>query len=952
MTLVGCLLISILDKNNCNYTKIYGLCLYKQRPFFITMKKLICILTLLFVQFVFGQATINIKGQVTDSIKNPLEAVTVYLVKEKDNTVLEYSMSNVEGYFDLKVKVSDEKILFKASMVGFKPYTKTIQVSKETTYNLGAIRLQELVTSLDELVIKADIPPIRVKKDTLEFNASSFTVRPDANLEQLLKQLPGFQIDDDKKITVNGKQVSEILVNGKPFFGEDGKVALENLPSEIINKIQVTDKKTKKEKFTGEKAKSEDSSLNITIDEANNKGYFGKISGGYGSDKRYEGGLFFNAFFDKTQLNVIGSANNINAMGFSMDEVFDNMRMGKSSGGITESRMFGVNFVQDLNEKLKVNGSYNYNFSDTESKNRSTITQFLPSGEFVNNSESDSNNDSEGHSANVSIDYIGEKDSFYIMPSFQTNYSRAVTSSKDKALNENGELLNDNESHATSNGDSNTFSNSMRYMRKLKRDRQFFTLEFTNANSVNSSDALQESVTHFYKTEEEDIRRQYQRQNNSSDTYSLSFEFSQPLTDSLTLLLGSNWNRAQTITDAKVFDYNEATQAYTDLNALQTNRYYTVQTTVAPYAGFNFKHNKFNADFNTSTNIVKNSVEALYNKQNYTLDKKYIDPNVRLNLSYALTKGNYLWMFYTYNVTYQSATQLLDIVDVSNPLNTFVGNPDLRPTGSHSINMSYRSYNFQTRAGYSLNANVNLLDNSIVNAIDYDEDRKSISTYKNISGAYSWSVNGSWFRSSKWNEFNMRYGINMRYNKSVRKGYMDGVTYDAISNSLSPRVYVNFDYGELFRISPSYNYTTNWSSYKNFSVDRASNYTHNAALETVLYWPQKFTFGNDFTYTYNSQIASGYNRDFYMWNVSLAYSFFNDRFKAKVKVYDMLNQNTSSRRTIDATSIVDSESLVLKRYVMFSLTYSLKEFGGKAMRGNRGDYGGGSRGNFTRMGRR
>jgi len=185
-------LISILDRNNCNYTKIYGLCLYKQRPFFIAMKKLICLLTLLFVPFVFAQTTINIKGQVMDSIKNPLEAVTVYIVKEKDNTVLEYSMSNAEGYFDLKVKVSDEKILFKASMVGFKPYTKKIEVSKESTYNLGAIRLQELVTSLDELVIKAEIPPIRVKKDTLEFNASSFTVRPDANLEQLLKQLPGF----------------------------------------------------------------------------------------------------------------------------------------------------------------------------------------------------------------------------------------------------------------------------------------------------------------------------------------------------------------------------------------------------------------------------------------------------------------------------------------------------------------------------------------------------------------------------------------------------------------------------------------------------------------------------------------------------------------------------------------------------------------------------------------
>ncbi|MBB1150040.1 outer membrane beta-barrel protein [Myroides sp. NP-2] len=915
------------------------------------MKKILGLIILLMAPIVLAQSTVSIHGKLTDSVKNPLEAVTVYVVREKDNSVLEYSMSNAEGNFDLKVKMPEEKVLFKASMLGFKPYVKALEPTDKTTYDLGTIQLKELITNLDELVIQADIPPIRVKKDTLEFNASSFSVRPDANLEQLLKQLPGFQMDENKKITINGKEVNEILVNGKPFFGEDGKIALENLPAEIINKVQVTDQKTKKEKFTGERAKSDHASINITIEEENNRGYFGKLTGGYGSDERYEGSLFFNTFFDKTQLNVIGSANNINAMGFSMDEVFDNMRMGRSSGGITASRMLGVNFVQDLSSKLKVNGSYNYNFSDNESKNRSTVTQFLPSGEFTNNSESGSNSDSEGHSANVSIDYIGEKDSFYIMPSFQRNYSNSSTNSSDQALNEAGELLNDSESQAKSKGESNSFSNAMRYMRKLKRDRQFFTVEFLNSNGVNTSDILQESVTNFYKSEQEvDIRRQYQQQNNSNDSYTLSFEYSQPVTDSLTMLIGNRWDRNQTITDAKVFDFNEATQGYTDLNTLQTNRYLTVQTTVAPYVGFNFTHKKFNADFNTSTQIVKNNVEALYNNQLYALDKKYIDPNVRLNLRYLLSRGNFFFFTYNYNVTYQRATELLDIVDVSNPLHTFVGNPDLRPTGNHSFNASYRSYNFQTRSGYSLYGNINLLNNSIVSAVDYDEDRKSISTYKNVSGAYNWSLNGSWYRSSKWDEIALRYGVNLRYNHSVSKGYIDGVTYDALSNSLSPRVYASFDYDELVRISPSYNYTTNWSSYKNFNVDRASTYTHNAALEAILYWPSKFTIGNDFSYTYNSQIASGYNRDFYMWNISLAYEFFGDRFKAKVKVYDVLNQNTSSRRTIDATSIVDSESLVLKRYVMFSLTYSLKAFGGKETRGNRGNYGGGrsSRGSMMR----
>ena len=896
--------------------------------FFVVMKKIIILLFILLTPRLYAQVTIS--GQVIDSDNKPVEAATVLLSKVKSNSVLEYSMTNAKGIFEIKIKPQEEEVVLKVSMIGYKTFNKEFTEIKGTSLDLGIIKLEEESVSLDELIIKSEVPLIRIKKDTLEFNAASFSVRPDANLEELLKQLPGLHIDENKSITINGKTVGEILVNGKPFFGDDGKIALENLPADIINKVQVTDKKTKQEKFTGERAKSDQSSINITIEKDKNKGYFGKFSGGYGSDDRYESSLFFNAFANKTKVSVIGSANNINAIGFGMDEVFDNMRSVKSGGGITTSRLLGANFVQEINPKLNVNGSYNYNFSETERKNRFNSTNILPSGEFFDLGSSQSLDNNEGNSANISLDYIGGKDSFYIMPTFSKNFSQGESTSFTEARNSAGNLLNDNNSTVKNSSTSDSFSNSMRYMRKFKRDKQFLSIDFTNTNNVNNNHAKQESTTNFYQSEySNDIRKQFQSGRNSNDSYSVRLEYSQPITDSLAIFLGADWSRRQIISNKEVYDFDDVTQEYSELNILQSNRYTTIQNNIAPYFGYNFVHKKFSSNLNTSTEIFKNDASALYNGKVYTLDKQYINPNISYRMDYRFSKSNVLFMSYRYNVSYQSAEQLLDIRDVSNPLNTVVGNPDLKPTSNNNVGVNYRSYNFQNRSGFSVGGNLTWLHNDIVNAIEYDEDRKATSTYKNSSGNYSWALNGNWYRSHTIDELVIRYGINARFNQSFSKGIMDGVDYNATSNNLSPRVYLNLDYGDLLRIRPSYNYNRNWTSYQNFSVDKASYYTHNLGLETVLYWPSNFTFGSDFNYNYNSQIASGYKKDSYMWNLSFAYEFYDKAFKAKLKVYDVLNQNTSSKRTIYGAQIIDSENLVLKQYFMLSLTYSLKDFGAK-----------------------
>ena len=246
------------------------------------------LLFLLVLSAVHAQNNIIIKGTVYDiNTQKPLESAMVYFSNVKDSTIVEYTTTDKNGIFTINTKKYDKPVFLKINYMGYQTYSEE-QSKLLGNKDFGKLYLAQNETALNEVIIKSDAPPVKIKKDTLEFNASSYKVRPDANVETLLKQLPGVEVDSDGKVTANGKEVTQFLVNGKSFFGKDGAIALKNLPADIINKVQVSDFKTKKEELSKQESSSDNSSINFTIDEKKNKGFFGKIMGGYGTDDRYE----------------------------------------------------------------------------------------------------------------------------------------------------------------------------------------------------------------------------------------------------------------------------------------------------------------------------------------------------------------------------------------------------------------------------------------------------------------------------------------------------------------------------------------------------------------------------------------------------------------------------------------------------------------------------------------
>jgi hypothetical protein len=893
-----------------------------------------------------AQNDVVIKGTVVDiNTQLPLEMATVYFSTVKDSTVIEYATTDKNGVFRITTKKMEKPVFLKVNYMGYQTLVeqqKDILESKD----FGKLYLLENVNALENVIIKTEAPPITVKKDTLEFNASSYKVRPDANVEALLKQLPGVDVDNTGKVTVNGREVSQFLVNGKTFFDKDGALILKNLPADIIKKVQVSDFKTKKEELAKQESTSDFSSINLTIDEKKNKGFFGKMLGGYGSDDRYESSVMLNFFKNQQKISVLASSNNINSTGFSMDDVFDSMGGGRNSRssnqnagsgkGITQSNLAGINYTDEWSKKFSVMSSYNFSNAINNNDSKSNQINFLPNGNILTASDSKSRNENTGNKVNLEFEYkINPSIRLVVSPKFNQSRSNSDSKSNTSSEDEAGEALNESSSESKSESTSNNFSNTINFNKTFKKEARNLSLVFSNNNTRNDSNALNLSETIFYQDNKpNDERNQNSKNSTSSDSYSLDLEYTEPITDSLRVRFGSDLDLASTINDQKTFDFDAATQSYSNLNSALTNYLTSKQNSVSPKVGITLKQSKMTFNLNAKTSIIDYNNHSLYVGNSTDLNKTYALPFANAQIRYKFNRSKNLTLKYDYSNALPSAAQLLPVLNLMNPLNTVIGNPDLNPIEKSSAGLDFRNFDFRTRSGYSMFLKADYYNNDVVSTSIYDDSGKRTTTYANISGTYVASVGGNWSQSIKKDANVLRYGLGVNGSYSFDKGFTNAVLYNAKSTSLTPRVYLTYEYGELLSISPSYSLSYNETKYENYTRDASSNVVHRINMQTTSYWPANLIFGNDFGYTYNSNISGDFKKDFFLWNASLSYGFFDKKVYAKVKVYDVLNQNQSATRTISATSIRDEENTVLKRYIMFSLAYKVGNFGGND-KGNR-----------------
>ncbi|MNS80420.1 hypothetical protein D3C72_1140990 [compost metagenome] len=499
-----------------------------------------------------------------------------------------------------------------------------------------------------------------------------------------------------------------------------------------------------------------------------------------------------------------------------------------------------------------------------------------------------------------------------------------------------------NESTATSHTESSntSFANSINFNKTFKKQSRNLSVVFNNNNTKNDSNGINISETIFYQDNKpNDERNQNAKNTSKSDAYSLDLEYTEPVTDSLRLRFGTDFDWQSSMNDQKTFNFDDASQEYSDLNLSLTNYTTSKQNSITPKVGITWQKSKFTLNVNSRTSIVEFDNHSFYLNQTTDLNKRYMLPYGTAQLRYKFNRSKNLTFKYDYSNALPSATQLMPVADLNNPLNSVIGNPNLNPIEKSTAGIDFKNFDFRTRSGYSLFLKGDYYNNDIVSTSIYDDSGKRNTTYVNISGTYSASLGGNWNQQIKKDAHTLRYGLRLSGNYNFDKGFTNAVLYYAKSVVVTPSVYASYDYGEVLSIAPSYSLSYNETRYENYSRDATSNVIHRINMQTTSYWPANLIFGNDFGYTYNSNISDDFKKDFFLWNTSLSYGFLDKKLYAKVKVYDVLNQNQSATRTISPTSIRDEENTVLKRYVMFSLAYKIGNFaeskkGGKKQRGS------------------
>ena len=479
-------------------------------------KCLLMLLMILFSPMAFAQQSgVNVTGSVVEQGSDtPIEQATVRLLNVKDSAMVRGVVSARNGSFTLK-NVKKGSYLLHITFIGYDPLYQPLQITgKKNPVNVGKLELSDGAIELGEAVVIGKAPEVTVRNDTVEYNADSYKVTEGSVLEDLLKKMPGVEVDSEGKITVNGKEVKKVMVDGKEFFSDDPKVASKNLPAKMIDKLQVLDKKSDMAQMTGLDDGEEETVINLTVKPGMKQGWFGNAYGGYGSKDRYEGNAMVNRFVNNDQITFMGGANNTNNMGFSdlASTMFSGMgggggrRGGFGAGsGITSSGNAGLNFSKEFKpDKLTLGGNTRYSHSDNDARSKSDRQNILPGdSSSYDNSEAMSRTKSDNFGVDFRLEWKPDTMTQLIFrPSFSLSHSMNDNFSDATTLDNERDTVNTNKSNNYSESNGYNLNASIDFSRKLNNKGRVFSATLSGGNSDSYSDGMNRSdIVYFNQTD-------------------------------------------------------------------------------------------------------------------------------------------------------------------------------------------------------------------------------------------------------------------------------------------------------------------------------------------------------------------------------------------------------------------------------------------------------------------
>lgn len=915
------------------------------------------ILTLLLAIISLNTNAQSVSGSVADaSTGSPVANATIKLSPADSTASPLLTVSDSKGNFTFK-NVALASYTLSVTSVGYSNFSKKIVVTGQNV-NVGNVNMAKSAETLATVVIK-DNSAVKVINDTVQFAASQYKVNPDANAEDLIKKMPGITVDKSGTVTAQGETVQKVTVDGRDFFGTDATATLRNLPSEVIDKIQVFDKLSDQAQLTGFDDGNTTKAINIVTKKDMRTGQFGRIYGGYGTDDRYSAGGNISFFNNARRISLVGLFNNVNQQNFSSQDLLGVSGAGRRGGGgqrgggagnfmvgqqngIAKTDAFGINYSDAWGKKIDVTASYFFNNSNTSNNqtiNQQNILKKDSSSYYDENTISDAHNNN--NRVNFRLNYKIDSANTLLIASnlnFQTNNSTNFVNGTNYTDEERQHTSSKTSNDLTSDNHGYSISNEVLYRHAFpKRGRSISLGINTNFNNKNGQNFLN-AVNDYYKTILlTDSTRQLSRQTSNVNQYSFNLVYTEPIGQKTQIQANYNPAFQTSGADQRTYQFNNADSKYslmdTSLSNVFNNTYNTQNAGITIRNGD--RNNMLSAGVSYQYSELKS--DQLFPQSGH-IDNTYSNFLANAFARFKFSSKSNLRVIYRGSVSPPSVNQLQNVINNSNPFFLSTGNPDLQQQYSNRLILRYNYTDAPNSKTFFANVFLQSTSDYVANATyTASKDSALSNTITLFKGSQiSKPVNLNGYVSAR--SF-LTFGMPLKFIKS-NLNWNGGLSYSKLPGLLNnvKNISNNFNYNLGAVLSSNISeyvdfnlsYSANINTVKNTIQPSLNNnyFTSSAGVRFNLLSKKGFFLNNDLSNETYKGLSAGLNQNFWLWNMAIGQKFLkNQNGELKLSVFDLLKQNKSITRNVTDSYIQDVQNQVLQQYFMLTFTYKLRNFG-------------------------
>jgi len=922
------------------------------------MKKTSILLCMLFMAAsgAFGQHAI-IKGSVADtSSKENLSNAVISILRAKDSVLYKFTRSNAQGKFSIG-NLPAGKFILLVTYPKYADYVEQLELTDTSAVSFSKISLILKAKLLEEVVIKQKISAIKIKGDTTEFTADSFHVQANATVEDLLKKLPGIQVDKNGKITAQGETVQKVLVDGEEFFGDDPTLVTQNLRADMIDKVQVFDKKSDQAAFTGIDDGEKSKTINLKLKDNKKNGYFGKVNLGGGTDGYYDNQLMINLFKKKKKLSAYGILSNTGKTGLNWNErnsygdnIASNVDYDDATGyfmmngsndeldswsgqyngqGYPSVKTGGIHYNNKWDDdKQSANFNYKIMQLDINGSNGTNTQYILPDTLYYNSQRENFNNQILRNRINGNYEVqLDSSSSIKISASGGTDHKVTESHFITEARASDSALVNSGERAISTNGDTRTVNSNLLWKKKMHKKGRTISVNLSENFESGTSDGYLFADNEFYKggiSFQQQVTDQYKKYETKKLAFDSKITYSEPLSTVSSIIANYGVTVNNSESNRKSFN-KSASGKYTDIDSLFSNDYrFNVFTHKAGFA-YNLVQKKIR--FNAGSNIGITSFRQEDLLKDTTSKRNFVNWFPQASFTYSFSQQKRLSLRYNGNTSQPSIQQIQPIRSNDDPLNVVIGNPSLKPQFTNNIGLNFYQYKVLTETDIYANINYSFVENALGNRSYVDSTGKRTSQTVNLDG--NKNISGWLGYGFKWKKPDIRIGLNGNIRMSRYAGIVNDILNVTKSGNYTLQLYMNKSKDKKYelRLEGSATYTNSRSSVQN---NIKTNYwTYNIQPSFDIFLPKKFQLHSELDANFRQKTSAfDFNTNVVLWNAWFGKKFLKgDVLLVKASANDLLNQNVGFSRQVNSNFISQNTYSTIQRFFMLSVVWNFTKAG-------------------------